>query len=111
MLLHWERIAFRTVYTDAATPIPVGVPVLGFTSLAMHRAVQASLSRNRSSSERAAIVAAAYRVLQHYYPALRGKLGADRAASLARRGLGSGQALRRQGGEAGRARRPERASR
>ena len=41
MLLNWERIAFRTVYTDAATPIPVGVPVLGFTSLAMHRAVQA----------------------------------------------------------------------
>ncbi len=83
MLLNWERIAFRTVYTDAATPVPVGVPVLGFTSLAMHRAVQASLSRHRSSSERAAVAAAAYRVLQHYYPALRGKLGADRAASLA----------------------------
>jgi hypothetical protein len=83
MLLNWERIAFRTVYTDTATPIPVGVPVLGFTSLAMHRAVQASLSRHRSSSERAALVAAAYRVLKHYYPALQGKLGADRAASLA----------------------------
>jgi hypothetical protein len=92
MLLNWERIALRTVYTDAATPIPVGVPVLGFTSLAMHRAVQASLSRHRSSSERAAIVAAAYRVLQHYYPALRGKLGADRAASLA--AVGSGPAKR-----------------
>ena len=83
VLLNWERIAFRTVYTDASTPIPVGVPVLGFTSLAMHRAVQASLSRDRASSERAAVVAAAYQVLQRYYPALRGKLGADRAASLA----------------------------
>jgi len=58
----------------------------------MHRAVQASLSRNRASSERAAVVAAAYRVLQHYYPALRGKLGADRAASLA--AVGSGPAKR-----------------
>ena len=30
MVLTWERIALRTVYTDAAsTPIPVGVPVSG----------------------------------------------------------------------------------
>ena len=29
VVLDWERIVFRTVYTDAATPIPVGVPVLG----------------------------------------------------------------------------------
>src|SRR3954451_8270807 len=58
ILLNWELIALRTVYTDSAPPIPVGVPVLGFTSLAMHRAVQASLSRHRSSSERAAVIAA-----------------------------------------------------
>jgi hypothetical protein len=83
VVLTWERIAFRTVYTDAATPIPVGVPVLGFTSMAIHRAVQSSLRRTRASSEHAAVVAAAYQVLQHYYPALRGRLGADRAASLA----------------------------
>ena len=83
VLLKWERIAIRTVYTDTATPIPVGVPVLGVTSLAMHRAVQASLSRHRSSSERAAVIAAGYRVLKHYYPALTGKLAADRAAGLA----------------------------
>ena len=75
MLLNWERIAFRTVYTDAATPVPVGVPVLGFTSLAMHRAVQASLSRNRPSSERVVVVAAAYQVLKRYYPALSGSFG------------------------------------
>jgi hypothetical protein len=83
VVLNWERIAFRTVYTDAATPIPVGVPILGFTSLAMHRAVHTSLEQARDSSERAAVVAAAYQVLQHYYPKLRGKLQADRAASLA----------------------------
>ncbi|HEX5090973.1 MAG TPA: vanadium-dependent haloperoxidase [Nocardioides sp.] len=83
VVLNWERIAFRTVYVDAATPIPVGVPVLGYTSLAVHRAVQTSLGSHRESSERAAVVAAAYQVLQHYYPKLRGKLGADRAAGLA----------------------------
>jgi len=82
VLLNWERIAFRTVYVDGATPIPVGVPVLGFTSLAMHRAVTKSLAQSRASSERAAVVAAAYQVLQHYYPKLRAKLQADRAASL-----------------------------
>ncbi len=82
VVLNWERIAFRTVYVDAATPIPVGVPVLGYTSLAIHRAVQTSLSRNRDSSERAAVIAAAYQVLQHYFPKLRSKLAADRAASL-----------------------------
>jgi hypothetical protein len=83
VVLNWERIAFRTVYVDASTPVPVGVPVLGFTSLAMHRAVHRSLVQTRASSERAAVVAAAYQVLQHYYPKLRGKLSADRAASLA----------------------------
>src|SRR5215510_10171776 len=31
VVLDWERISFRTIYTDGATPIPVGVPVLGFT--------------------------------------------------------------------------------
>ncbi len=82
-LLNWERIAFRTVYMDTSTPVPVGVPVLGSTSLAMHRAVQASLGSQRDSSERAAVVAAGYRVLRHYYPSLGGKLAADRAASLA----------------------------
>ena len=102
MLLNWERIAFRTVYVDGATPIPVGVPVLGFTSLAMHRAVRSRCAQSRASSERAAVVAAAYQVLQHYYPQLRAKLQADRAASLDARGAGTGQALRRQGREAGR---------
>jgi hypothetical protein len=82
VVLNWERIAFRTVYTDAASPVPVGVPVLGYTSLAIHRAVEASLSRHRDSSERAAVIASAYQVLRHYYPKLRDKLAADRAASL-----------------------------
>jgi hypothetical protein len=82
VVLNWERISFRTVYTVANTPIPVGVPVLGFTSLAMHRAVQSSL-RHDVSSERAAVVAAAYRILRHYYPGQQAQLSAERAASLA----------------------------
>ena len=40
VVLDWERIVFRTVYTDTATPIPVGVPVLGFVSGALHRAAR-----------------------------------------------------------------------
>src|SRR4029453_7096735 len=36
------------------------------------------------SSERRAGAAAGYQILQHYYPQLRGKLGVDRAASLAK---------------------------
>ena len=90
------------LYADAATPIPVGVPVLGFTSLAMHRAVENSLRQARASSERAAVVAAAYQVLQHYYPKFRGKLQADRAAGLdaRRRDRPSGTASRSGSGPA-----------
>jgi hypothetical protein len=80
--LDWERIAFRTVYTDAATPVPVGVPVLGFTSLAMYRAVQAS-ERRSQSSEVAALVTAAHDVLLAYYPTATTKLDTDESTDLA----------------------------
>ena len=82
MVFTWQRIALRTVYTVGATPVPIGIPSLGFTSLAMHRAVQSSLRRD-VSSERAALVEAAYRVLRRYYPAQGAQLAADRATSLA----------------------------
>ena len=91
MVFTWQRIALRTVYTVGATPIPIGFPSLGFTSLAMHRAVQSSLRRHRDASERAAVVEAGYRVLRHYYPALGAQLAADRAASLASVENGTGQ--------------------
>ncbi len=68
VVLDWERIVFRTVYTVAATPIPVGVPVLGFVSVAMHRAATRSAEVG-ASSERAAVATAAHDVLVHYYPA------------------------------------------
>jgi hypothetical protein len=83
-VLDWERIAIRTIYTDSSpvTPIPVGVPVLGFVSLAMHRAAQRS-AHTSTSSESAAVARAAHDVLEHYYPYLAGRLDADLAATFA----------------------------
>ncbi|GAB3775935.1 hypothetical protein FB382_004267 [Nocardioides ginsengisegetis] len=82
VVLDWERISFRTVYTDGATPIPVGVPVLGFTSVAMYDAARRSEQR-QTSSETAAVATAAHDVLLHYYPTAGAKLDADLSASLA----------------------------
>ena len=90
VVLDWERILFRTVYTTGATPVPVGVPILGFTSLAMHDAAEAARhrghhsSRHRSHPSKAAAVAtAAHDVLMHYYPGDAVALDADLATSLA----------------------------
>ena len=56
VVLDWERILMQTVYP--VTPIPSGVPLLGFTSVAMHDAVKKSMHRTRSS-ETAAVAQAA----------------------------------------------------
>lgn len=80
VVLDWERIAFATVYP--ASPVPVGVPVLGFTSLAMYDAAASSAHRGRSS-ETAAVATAAHDVLVHYYQAAQGALDQSLAASLA----------------------------
>jgi hypothetical protein len=82
VVLDWERIVFRTLYVDTATPIPVGVPVLGFVSVAMHRAALRSAQLG-ASSEAAAVATAAHDVLVHYYPTLGAQLSADLATSLA----------------------------
>ena len=95
-MLDWERIVFRTVYTDTATPIPVGVPVLGFVSVALHRAATRS-AHVGSSSETAAVATAAHDVLVHYYPAQAPQLAADLAASL----TGIGPAARSKGARIG----------
>jgi hypothetical protein len=81
VVLDWERISMRTVYTDALTPVPVGVPVLGFVSVALHRAAVRSAHLGRSS-ETAAVATAAHDVLAHYYPAFASGLGVDLARSL-----------------------------
>ncbi len=83
-VLDWERILFRTVYTEGLTPIPTGVPLMGFTSMAMYDAVQSSLARHHSS-EKAAVAAAAHGVLSHYFasaPPLLGSLNANLLATL-----------------------------
>jgi hypothetical protein len=83
VVLDWERIAFRTVYAEQTppTPVPVGVPTLGFTSLAVHRAAQRS-AHLCNSSESAAVARAAHDVLAAYYPASVDHLDADLAATL-----------------------------
>ena len=80
VVLDWERILMETVYP--ATPIPSGVPLLGFTSVAMHHAVTKSLHAGHSS-ETAAVARAAHDVLVHYFPANAAALDAHLAATLA----------------------------
>jgi hypothetical protein len=82
VVLDWERIVFRTVYSDTPTPVPVGVPVLGFVSLSMHRAALRS-AHVGASSEVAAVATAAHDVLVHYYPGQAAQLATDLTASLA----------------------------
>jgi hypothetical protein len=92
VVLDWERITFRTVYTDTPTPVPVGVPVLGFVALAVHRAATRS-AQVGAGSEAAAVATAAHDVLVHYFPASAAQLGSDLATSLA----GIGPARRAKG--------------
>jgi hypothetical protein len=71
-VLDWVRVSFTTVYgppgtTPPLTPVPVGVPVLGFVSLAMYRAANRSAHLG-NSSESAAVARAAHDVLLAYYP-------------------------------------------
>lgn len=81
VVLDWERISLRTVYTDGLTPIPSGVPLLGFTSVTMYDAARDALSHNGDAA--AAVVTAAHDVLLHYFPTAQAKLDADLVASLA----------------------------
>jgi hypothetical protein len=93
-VLEWQRISFRTVYADltpvlgsippavpTATPVPVGLAVLGFVSLAMHQAAQRSAHLG-SSSESAAVAQAGHDVLAHDFPGSSAQLDADLALTL-----------------------------
>jgi hypothetical protein len=97
VVLDWQRISMDTLFapptappgspTGAGLAPPIGTPVLGFTSLAIHHAVQRSLRQGRSS-ERAAVAQAAHDVLVHYVrdvhklPALVGPLDSALQATL-----------------------------
>ena len=92
-VLDWQRISFRTVYTDQnpVTPIPIGVPVLGFVSLSMHRAALRSAHLG-TSSETAAVARAAHDVLAHYFPGSREALDGHLATTYAAIGAGAARA-------------------
>jgi hypothetical protein len=92
----WERNLVDTVYTDNATPIPVGVLYLGFTSGAMLDGVERA--RKAHGSPSAAVAVAAHDVLTAYFPASTTELDGELAASLA--GVPAGWA-RERGMEAG----------
>lgn len=93
-VLDWEQTAIDVVYQRQPPPpqIPVGVPTLGFTSVAMYDAVTRSLAR-RGSSERAAATIAAFRVLAEYVPNQRDYLLAQRSVSLAEVRAGAAKRL------------------
>ena len=77
----WQRTILRTVYTEGANPVPVGVPYLGFTSLAIVKAVARACER-ADSSPVAAVAVAGHDVLVEYFPGSRDSLDDDLAASL-----------------------------
>ncbi len=82
VVVAWQRIALRTIFTEGATPPQVGTLYLGFTSLAVHDAVQTSLDRGQTSDQ-AAVATAAHDVLSEYFPASQANLDADLTTSLA----------------------------
>jgi hypothetical protein len=81
-VLDWQLISLRTVYAETTppTPIPVGTLYLGFTSLAVHDAVQAA--KHRHASVGAAAAQAGHDVLLEYFPGSAANLAADLSASL-----------------------------
>ena len=92
VITQWNAIAGRTIYTENATPVPVGSLYFGFVSLAVYDAVVAIEGRyepylkqpkvrGKASSE-AAAATAAYEVLRYYFPASAANLATDYAASL-----------------------------
>jgi hypothetical protein len=95
VVVAWNAIAQRTLFSDNVTPIPSGQVILGAVSLAVHDAVDESLreSRRHDVSASAAAAVAAHHVLMHYFgavPATVTKLEADLAATLA--GIPAGDA-------------------
>jgi hypothetical protein len=92
VIIGWNTIATRTIFTENATPVPAAPLYYGFVSLAVYDAVVAIEGgyqpylrqprvHGRASSE-AAAVTAAYEVLRYYFPASAGNLATDHTASL-----------------------------
>jgi PAP2 superfamily len=92
VITRWNTIAGRTIYTENATPVPVGSLYFGFVSLAVYDAVVAIEGRyepylkqpkvRAKASSQAAAATAAYEVLRYYFPASAANLASDYADSL-----------------------------
>ena len=91
VLFDWQVTALRTVYTENASPIPVGILYLGFTSVAVYEAV--TKAQHRDASKEAAVAVAAHDVLAEYFPTSAANLAADLQASLS--GIPDGSAKER----------------
>ena len=65
-----DLVSAPSTARSALTPPPIGVPILGFVSVAMHRAAERS-AHVGTSSESAAVARAAHDVLVHYFPTFR----------------------------------------
>ncbi len=101
VVVDWNRIALRTVFTEARLPIPVGTMYLGFASLAVYDAVRDASKcgkhrhhghgkhgppghgHHRDVSRPAAAAVAAHDVLVEYVPASASALAAELAEDLA----------------------------
>ncbi len=91
-VLDWETTAIRSIYTENASPVPVGALYLGFTSLAMDDAVHRAHRGPRAAATAAAV--AAHDVLAEYFPASTAALDADLATSLSAAGPCTARAVR-----------------
>ena len=80
-VLDWQLISLRTVYTENASPVPIGTLYLGFTALAVYDAANQAIKRGRASA-RAAVATAAHDVLAEYFPNSTANLDADLSATL-----------------------------
>jgi hypothetical protein len=93
VVVDWNRIAAATFIADSTKPGPVPFLYMGFVQAAVYDAVMGVYRRYepysyrprapRGASARAAVVAAAHKVLVAYSPYAQASLDADYAASLA----------------------------
>jgi len=83
VVTHWNAIAQRTIYTEAATPVPIGQLYFGFVSAAVYDAVRDAEHGKRKASVTAAVATAAHDVLAEYFPNSATALATDLAGTLA----------------------------
>lgn len=82
VITDWNAVALRTIFTEAASPIPSGALYLGFSSLAVYDAVRSARSCDCRANPVAAAAVAAHDVLAEYFPDSTANLAADLDESL-----------------------------